>query len=139
MKDDALADIQSKIAELEDKISRLKIAECEVSKLSGRAASRATPAPAKRSRTAAVKEMATDAPYQSAAERVRAFLKENGPSSAKTISEATGIEGRAVSFTLQALKRSGKAKIVKGEWSTARRRLPKPETESAQSEESAAA
>jgi len=127
MAETSLATIQTKITALEEQLTRLKIAESELRALDGRTVARAMPAaPVKRGRPrkepVAAAEASEDGAKQSVASRIREYLRANGPVPMTAIKEALGLEGRPVSFTLQALKRAGEAKNVGGEWSVKGRR-----------------
>lgn len=122
MADNALALIQAKIVQLEEKLNDLKSTEKELRKLSGASARRTMSAPpTKRSKITSDVAAPADGPTSTIG-TIRAFLGDNGPSSARAIRGATGLEGRAISFTLQALKRQGEVKMKDGEWSLKGRR-----------------
>jgi len=124
MADNALALVQAKIAEIEGKLEKLKVAEAELKKLTGLTARRAmAPAPAKRSKAPVEVDDAAEAePKKSVTSRIRDFLYENAPSTAQSISEGIGVDTRPISFALQALKRKGEVKMKDGEWSMKGRR-----------------
>jgi ribosomal protein L9 len=134
--DTSLDQIQAKIAELEARLVNLKIAERELQALGKAAAARQTKTlqakPAikatKPLKTAKVEEAeAAPAPVEDASAQtigaaITAVLQQHGTLSAKAIASAVQAAGkdvnnRAISFALQAMKRSGRAKSVGGEWS----------------------
>ncbi len=124
--DTSLELIRTKIADLEAKLANLRIAERELKELETPAARKAKelPAPVVKSEVAANNE---SAPQQTLVGAITEILGEHGALSAANIAEqivATGreINNRAVSFSLQALKKRGLVKNVDGEWSLAKRR-----------------
>lgn len=125
--DTSLERIRAKIAELEAKISDLRIAERELHALED--------LPARRTRAAAAPKTTVEAPKakrgpkpktgprgETIGAAITAVLDEHGSVSAAEIAErikATGrdITNRTVSFALQALKKRGLAKNTNGKWS----------------------
>jgi len=129
MTDNALALIQAKIVEIEEKLAKLKVTEMELRKLSGTSVHRAmTPMAVKRSRarvsqeTVAAEETENVETKKSVTARIRDFLSQNDLTSAAVIGENLGIETRPVSFALQALKRKGEVQMKDGVWSLKGRR-----------------
>jgi len=116
MADNALALIQAKIVETEEKLAKLRVTENELSKVLSVGVGRAIPrTPAKRGRPAKTPEAESE-PRTSLTSRIRSFLRANSPASALEIAEGLGVDTRPISFALQALKRKGEVKGKDGEW-----------------------
>jgi ribosomal protein L9 len=128
--DTSIERIRAKIAELETKITDLRIAERElqalekVSEPRAKAAPRFAPKPKGRRKPEAASE---GAPRQTIGAAITEVLDQHGSLSAAEIAEqvkAAGrdITNRTVSFALQALKKRGLAKSADGKWSPAKAR-----------------
>jgi len=126
MPDNALALIQAKITETEEKLAKLRVTERELSGLTkGSAARSVGSTPVKRGRPSkvAIAALSDEEPRKSSLTgRLRDFLKANSPSSALAIADGLGVETRPISFALQTLKRKGEVKSKDGEWSIKGRR-----------------
>ena len=138
--DTALEHIHAKIAELEARISDLRIAEREIlslDKVSGRQArtesepkqrQKPGPKPADQpKRRGRPKAGEPTEGRQTIGAAITEVLVEHGPLSAAEISErikATGrdIDNRSVSFALQTLKKRGLAKNTDGKWAAPKTR-----------------
>jgi hypothetical protein len=128
--DTSLERIRAKIAELETKITDLRIAERELQALEKvsapktKAAPRSAPKPKAKRKPEATGEAA---PRQTIGAAITEVLDQHGSLSAAEIAEhvkAAGrdITNRTVSFALQALKKRGLAKSADGKWSPAKAR-----------------
>ncbi len=128
--DTSLERIRAKIAELETKITDLRIAERELQALEkvsapkAKAAPRSAPKPKGKRKPEAAGE---GAPRQTIGAAITEVLDQHGSLSAAEIAEhvkAAGrdITNRTVSFALQALKKRGLAKSAEGKWSPAKAR-----------------
>jgi len=127
MPDNALALIQAKITETEEKLAKLRVTERELSGLTkGSAARSVGSTPVKRGRPPKVAMSSSSSDEEprksSLTGRLRDFLKANSPSSALAIAEGLSVETRPISFALQTLKRKGEVKSKDGEWSIKGRR-----------------
>jgi hypothetical protein len=140
--DTAIERIHAKIADLEAKIIDLRIAEREIQALDKVTVrqTKAAPSPASKGKQKpgrkpkalkpqSIKPQTSEAtePRQTMGAAVTEVLDQHGALSATEISEhikATGrdINNRAVSFTLQGLKKRGLAKNTDGKWSAGKAR-----------------
>ncbi len=118
--DTSLERLRAKIAELEVKLANLRIAERELQELEKPLARKAkeSPSPVVKSE---VETTAEPAAQQTIVAAITDILGQHGALSAASIAEqitATGreINNRAVSFSLQALKKRGLVKNTDGEW-----------------------
>lgn len=124
--DTSLELVRAKIAELEAKLANLRIAERELQELEKPLVRKAkeAQAPVVKSK---VEASAEPAPQQTIVAAITDILGQHGALSAAGIAEqitATGreINNRAVSFSLQALKKRGLVKNTDGEWALAKGR-----------------
>lgn len=128
--------IRAKITDLEAKIADLRITEREIETLekpapvAKRKARTTKPAPAaKQKRKAAAKG---GEPRQTIGAAVTDVLGQHGPSQVAEIAEhiqagGRAIDRRAISFTLQALKKRGLVKSADGKWMVAKARASRAE------------
>ncbi len=118
--DSSLDLIRAKISELEEKLANLRIAEREIVKLDKPQAPKAKALP-KETIVSEVTASAEPAGQQTMVSAITSTLDKHGPLSAAHIAEqiaATGkeVNNRAVSFSLQALKKRGLVKNTDGVW-----------------------
>lgn len=126
--DTSLELIRAKINELEEKLANLRIAEREIVKLDK--------APAPAPKVKALPKEPDESEVTASAEpsgqtmvaAITGTLDQHGPLSASNIAEqimATGkeVNNRAVSFSLQALKKRGLVKNTDGVWSLVKGRV----------------
>jgi len=130
--DSSLERIRAKISELETKLGNLRIAESELRALGGTTTATTTDKP-RRGRPPAVRvpveesaeegaETAAPSGKMTIGNAIQTVLGQHGALSVGGIAEqiqALGrdINNRAISFTLQALKKRNLVKSVNGEWS----------------------
>jgi len=134
--DTSLERIREKIGELEEKLANLRIAEREVqaleipqARIEKTSARKEKTAPRKEKNTPPAEVVKAEAPVseeagtpQTIVAAITGALAEHGPLSAANIAEqivATGreVNNRAISFSLQALKKRGVVKNTDGVWS----------------------
>lgn len=124
--DTALERIQAKIAEFEEKLVNLRIAERELLSLDKPSVHKTKAIPEEVVKAPVEKEtrpvVTRPANQPSIGAAITEVLQQHGTLSASSIAEqivASGrdINNRAVSFALQALKKRGLVKTVSGEWS----------------------
>jgi len=140
--DTSLERIREKIGELEEKLANLRIAEREIQALEKssaqkekvparktKAPARKTKAPARKTKTPPAEAIKTEVHEsgepgtpQTIVAAITGTLSQHGPLSAANIAEqivATGreVNNRAISFSLQALKKRGVVKNADGVWS----------------------
>jgi len=133
--DTSLERIREKIGELEEKLANLRIAEREIQALEKSSAqkekvpARKTKAPARKTKTPPAEAIKTEVHEsgepgtpQTIVAAITGTLSQHGPLSAANIAEqivATGreVNNRAISFSLQALKKRGVVKNADGVWS----------------------
>jgi len=129
--DNALTLIQEKISEVEAKLAHLRIAEAELTKLTKAAQGFRIAAPTKKSQVT-VKGKAVTEGEETRAKSLTSLIRETlAASEGLTVAQLRetlisgphpGINNRAVSFTLQALKRKGEARNQDNVWSIVKRR-----------------
>ncbi len=124
--DTSLERIRAKITELEEKLANLRIAESELEALGEATAPKTlnAPQPATAEEPGSTDEAASQ---QTIGATITDVLSEHGSLSVKAIGAqiaALGrvINNRAISFSLQAMKKRGLVKSADGEWTLARGR-----------------
>jgi predicted transcriptional regulator len=126
--DTALERIRAKITELEEKLASLRIAERELLALDKKSARKAPATRESNTEPTASEIVPADALRQTISGTITEVLAQHGPLSVKEISElitslGRDINNRAISFSLQAMKKRGLVKSADGVWKLVGRRV----------------